>query len=70
MKHLKTLLLMALVVVYANNVSAQDEDNRWVIELGTNVVDFYPTGADVDNGPVPTPFSATEVNGEPTGGMF
>ena len=70
MKHLKTLLLMALVVVYANNVSAQDEDNRWVIELGTNAVDFYPTGADVDNGPVPTPFSASEVNGEPTGGMF
>ncbi len=47
MKHLKKLLLIALVVVFANNISAQDQDNRWIIELGTNVVDFYPTGADV-----------------------
>jgi len=56
MKHLKRVLLIALVVVFANNVSAQDKDNRWIIELGTNAVDFYPTGADTDSGPVPTPF--------------
>ena len=46
MKHLKKVLLIALVVVFANNINAQDKDNRWVIELGANVVDFYPTGAD------------------------
>ena len=63
MKHLKRVLLIALVVVFANNISAQDEDNRWIIELGTNVVDFYPTGADTDNGPVPTPFDASDADG-------
>jgi len=46
MKHLKKVLLIALVVVFANSINAQDKDNRWVIELGTNIVDFYPTGAD------------------------
>ncbi len=46
MKHLKKVLLIALVVVFANNINAQDKDNRWVVELGANVVDFYPTGAD------------------------
>ena len=70
MKHLKKLLLIALVVVFANNISAQDQDNRWVIELGSNFVDFYPTGADVESGPIPTPFAASAVNGDATGGMF
>jgi len=59
MKHLKRVLLIALVVVFANNVNAQDKDNRWVIELGANAVDFYPTGADTDSGPVATPFDGT-----------
>ena len=53
MKHLKKLLLIALVVVFANNISAQDQDNRWVIELGANAVDFYPTGSDVGTLPPP-----------------
>ena len=70
MKHLKKLLLIALVVVFANNINAQDQDNRWVIELGTNFVDFYPTGADVESGPIPTPFATQAVNGDATGGMF
>ena len=61
MKHLKRVLLIALVVVFANNVNAQDKDNRWVIELGTNAVDFYPTGADTDNGLVPTPFDGDDA---------
>jgi len=46
MKHLKKGLLILLAVVTFNNLNAQDEDNPWVIEIGTNVVDFYPTGAD------------------------
>jgi len=45
MKHLKKVLLILLVVVSFNNINAQDEDNPWAIELGTNAVDFYPTGA-------------------------
>jgi len=70
MKHLKKVLLIALAVFWFNNVNAQDEDNRWIIELGTNVVDFYPTGADVEfdnGGPVPEPFSDDE---SVTGDMF
>ena len=46
MKHLKKVLLILLVVVSFNNINAQDEDNPWAIELGTNAVDFYPTGGD------------------------
>jgi len=68
MKHLKKVLLIVLAVVFVNNINAQDEDNRWTIDLGTNVVDFYPTGADVGNdGPIPTPY---EDGVEATGGMF
>lgn len=46
MKHLKKVLLILLVVVSFNNLKAQDADNPWTIEIGTNAVDFYPTGAD------------------------
>jgi hypothetical protein len=41
MKHLKKGLLILLAVVCFNNVNAQDEDNRWIIEVGTNEVDFF-----------------------------
>jgi hypothetical protein len=46
MKHLKKVLLILLAVVFINNVNAQNEDNPWSVEVGTNAVDFYPTGAD------------------------
>ena len=46
MKHLKKVLLIILVVVSFNNLNAQDEDNPWAIGIGTNAVDFYPTGSD------------------------
>jgi len=46
MKHLKKVLLILLVVAGFSNVNAQDEDNPWIIEIGANFVDFYPTGAD------------------------
>ena len=46
MKHLKKVLLIILAVVFVNNVNAQDKDDRWVIELGANAIDLYPTGAD------------------------
>ena len=46
MKHLKKGLLILLVIVAFNNANAQDEDNPWSIDIGTNVVDYFPTGAD------------------------
>ena len=63
MKHLKKVLLIALAVVCFNNVNAQDEDNPWIIEIGTNVVDFYPTGADADQAPIPEPYSGGSATG-------
>ena len=46
MKHLTKVLFIVLAVVCFSNVNAQDKDNRWIVEIGTNVVDFYPTDAD------------------------
>ena len=46
MKHFKTLLIIVLTVVSINFINAQDEDNRWSIDIGSNAVDFYPTGAE------------------------
>ena len=78
MKHLTKVLFIVLAVVCFSNVNAQDKDNRWIVEIGTNVVDFYPTDADpgIDNispenpiEPVPEPF---DESNPPllTGGMF
>ncbi len=58
MKHLKKVIFVFLVVAGFSNINAQDADNPWSIEIGTNAVDFYPTGADWpsgDDGPIPTP---------------
>ena len=66
MKHLKKVLLILLVVVSFNNINAQDEDNPWAIELGTNAVDFYPTGADFkvpNDGAVVLPVPAPTLDG-------
>jgi len=41
MKHLRITLITLLVVAGFSNVNAQDEDNPWTINIGTNAVDFY-----------------------------
>ncbi len=68
MKHLKKVIIILLAVVSFNNISAQDEDNRWLIGIGSNAIDFYPTGADfnLDGVAVPTPFGDDGY----IGGMF
>ncbi len=43
MKKLNQLLL-ALIVVATIGVNAQNSDNPWMVKLGMNAVDFYPTG--------------------------
>ena len=44
MKHLSKLLLLSMVVLGIGSANAQDENNPWAIGIGTNAVDFYPTG--------------------------
>ncbi len=56
MKHLKKVLLIVLAVVFINNVNAQDEDNPWIVEIGSNAVDFYPTGANFNPDGSGTPY--------------
>jgi len=64
MKHLTKVLLIVLAVVCFSSVNAQDKDNRWLVEIGTNAVDFYPTGADVDpDGPIAVPLT-TDATGD------
>lgn len=43
MKHLKRILFVFLIVFTVNNLQAQDENNPWALDFGTNVVDFFPT---------------------------
>jgi len=71
MKHLKKLIIILVAVVSINSISAQDEDNRWLIGIGSNAVDFYPTGAYFNpTGAVPTPFDGQASDGNYLGSMF
>jgi outer membrane protein OmpA-like peptidoglycan-associated protein len=41
MKQLKLAVIALFTLVTVSNVSAQDENNPWVVGFGVNVVDFY-----------------------------
>lgn len=43
MKHLSKLTFI-LMFVFTVTAHAQTEDNPWAVSVGTNAVDFYPTG--------------------------
>ena len=43
MKHLKRILFVFLIVFTVNSLHAQDENNPWALDFGTNAVDFFPT---------------------------
>jgi len=43
MKHLRKVLLTLLVVASFSSLKAQDANNPWAFDIGTNAVDFYPT---------------------------
>ncbi len=50
MKRLKLAVIALFTLVTVSNVSAQDENNPWVVGFGVNLVDFHTTGASlVDN---------------------
>lgn len=44
MKHFSRFLVASLFFLSFTMVQAQDENNPWAIGIGTNAVDFYPTG--------------------------
>ncbi len=71
MKPLKKLILILLAVVSFNSIIAQDEDNRWLLGIGSNAIDFYPTGAYFNpTGPIATPFDGQTSDGNYLGGLF
>ena len=46
MKFQTIILTAALVLSGVFSLNAQDRQNPWAIEIGTNAVDFYPVGGD------------------------
>ncbi len=42
MKKLRNLFLVLTAIMLTGIIQAQDENNRWQFNIGTNVVDFYP----------------------------
>ena len=44
MKRLNQLLLVAVMVIVTITANAQDKNHPWLVKLGVNAVDFYPTG--------------------------
>jgi len=44
MKHLSRFLVASLLVFGLSSVNAQDENNKWAINIGTNAVDTFPVG--------------------------
>jgi OOP family OmpA-OmpF porin len=44
MKHLKSILVAALIFLVVGVTNAQDQNNPWAIEVGVNAVDTYSVG--------------------------
>jgi len=44
MKKLNQLLFLGLILLGTLAMNAQDKNNPWMVKLGLNAVDFYPTG--------------------------
>ncbi|MFD0761624.1 OmpA family protein [Lutibacter aestuarii] len=48
MKYFKTTLLVILLIMGTASLVAQDKNNTWLIGIGTNAIDFYPTNANLN----------------------
>jgi len=72
MKHFNKVFFILLAVFSLSSLNAQDADNPWSIEIGTNTVDFYPTGAGEDAPDVTLPVEPPPPlsSGEYLGDMF
>ncbi|VAW26133.1 hypothetical protein MNBD_BACTEROID04-771, partial [hydrothermal vent metagenome] len=49
MKHLKIAFLALLLIVSYSNVNAQDKENPWMLNFGTNAIDIS-TSSDAKSG--------------------
>jgi OOP family OmpA-OmpF porin len=52
MKHLNSILVVALLLIGVGVANAQEENNPWAVEIGINAVDVYPVGI-TDDGRLP-----------------
>ena len=43
MKTFKQILVVCAITLAFSNANAQDANNPWIIKLGANVIDAYPT---------------------------
>lgn len=50
MKQLIKLFLIAVFVMGATNIQAQNKNNPWQIDLGVNAIDLYPVGENAPQG--------------------
>ncbi|WP_299121536.1 OmpA family protein [uncultured Winogradskyella sp.] len=50
MKNLSRLFFAAVLLMSFSTSNAQDQNNPWAIEIGTNAVDAYPVGEDAPQG--------------------
>jgi outer membrane protein OmpA-like peptidoglycan-associated protein len=50
MKNLSRLLLVAVLILGVSTSNAQDKNNPWAFNLGSNAVDLYPVGEDLPQG--------------------
>ena len=55
MKHLNSILVVALLLIGVGVANAQDQNNPWAVEIGVNAVDTYPVGIN-DDGRLPMEF--------------
>lgn len=47
MKYLNLVIIALFVLFSISNANAQEENKKWAISLGVNVVDFFPNGSDI-----------------------
>ena len=46
--NLNSIIILLIILSITHNSYSQDQENKWVIGLGANAVDFFPTSANGD----------------------
>lgn len=61
MKTFKSIFIFTLLFAGIFGANAQDRQNPWSIEIGTNAVDYYPVGG--ESGTIPNSIDGSNVHG-------